>query len=224
METNPPTIEFVVNVFGKTEHVTYPDFAKLFPLTQGCAKDCGKCPKCLAAEADAMFSPRNAVLMYECTEFLNDHLRQDGDSWDALKGLLPRIARSKEPQFYARFVEIFDRFNKVLSQGEFPDPKSTAEEMALHIALDEMESRVDDAEHIEIGKNEILRFPEYDQSLPRSEDDFDTEILRMSLLQDQDILNLFEPSLDGIEDAPDPYNLNLVNLHPTKWFDPFWPE
>jgi len=43
------------------------------------------------------------------------------------------------------------------------------------------------------------------------------------LFHDHDVLSLFDPSLDGIEDsgALENMELRLVNLHPRQWFEPF---
>ena len=54
-------------------------------------------------------------------------------------------------------------------------------------------------------------------------DDADSERMREVLFADHDVLLLFEPSLDGVED-PDSEAARFerfVNLHPKDWFEPF---
>jgi hypothetical protein len=62
--------------------------------------------------------------------------------------------------------------------------------------------------------------PNFD-SYPLNEEDADVDWWREVLLQDLDVLMLFDPSLDGVEDSDVSRELRLINLHPTQWFLPF---
>ena len=84
--------------------------------------------------------------------------------------------------------------------------------MALHLVIDSAEAGVsDDAIPL-------------DDSLPADpERDRDFEWAREVLFRDHDVLLLFNPSLDGIEDNDSDLSLRhmFANLHPRRWFLPF---
>lgn len=65
--------------------------------------------------------------------------------------------------------------------------------------------------------------PTWIEQIPSHEDDDQIEWLDDLLLQDTDVLMLYSPALDGIEDSDSPINqqLGIANLHPDDWFKPF---
>lgn len=71
------------------------------------------------------------------------------------------------------------------------------------------------------------RCPELASRLPdQGEEDVDFDGATEVLLADHDVLWLFQPEADGIEDAENDLNRNMAmtNLHPKRWFLPFDPE
>ena len=79
----------MTQAFGDFREITYPDFARLFPLTDECDEHCEECDKCQEAYSRALYSPRNAALMLQTVVYLYDHLREDGSDYTELKSLLP---------------------------------------------------------------------------------------------------------------------------------------
>jgi len=59
---------------------------------------------------------------------------------------------------------------------------------------------------------EVAHLPEHDGP------DSDFDWMREVLFEDHDVLMLYNPSLDGIED---PAVFDTANLHPRDWFRPF---
>ncbi len=62
------------------------------------------------------------------------------------------------------------------------------------------------------------------QSLPKDpEFDDDFEWARDVLFRDHDVLLLFDPTLDGVDDPESELHqrFRFANLHPSRWFLPF---
>jgi hypothetical protein len=59
--------------------------------------------------------------------------------------------------------------------------------------------------------------------LPGHDDDFDWDLAVDVLLQDEDILHLFDEQLDGIEDPESEENkrFRIGDYRPAAWFRPF---
>ena len=60
-------------------------------------------------------------------------------------------------------------------------------------------------------------------ALPGHRDDFDWQAIPDALFQDTDILHLFEPDLDGIDDPHDALNTQMAigDYRPSAWFENF---
>ena len=135
---------------------------------------------------------------------------------DLLKRELPPIARRMADDVWMeRFVVCFEGIAARLAGGRFASSQlasCTGEEMALHLVIDSAEAAVSD-ETIPL-----------DDSLPADpERDRDFEWAREVLFRDHDVLLLFNPSLDGIEDNDSDLSQRhmFANLHPRRWFLPF---
>lgn len=113
--------------------------------------------------------------------------------------LLPRrlVAYYDDP-FLRRFLVAVIAVGQKLAGGEKVVLSSTAEELALHAITGQARELLTggDGEGIEELLDEIC--------------------------EDDDVLLLFDPASDGIEDVGIP-GLDLVNLHPDDWFRPFRP-
>ncbi|TGN72323.1 hypothetical protein E5083_29980 [Streptomyces bauhiniae] len=105
----------------------------------------------------------------------------------------------------------FDDLADALNKGRWPEPTCTAEEMALHLAIEDapayLEDRPADDEH---------------HTPPRHEDDYSWDGCADLLFQDHDVLTLFDASLAGIEDPDNPANqrLGAGALRVDAWFEP----
>ena len=59
--------------------------------------------------------------------------------------------------------------------------------------------------------------------MPEHPDDFDWDAMPDALFQDTDILHLFEPDLDGIDDPDEALNIEMAmgDYRPSAWFENF---
>jgi hypothetical protein len=85
--------------------------------------------------------------------------------------------------------------------------------MALHLILRDAAAAIQD------GWAWILE----EATLPSHPDDFDWDLVGDVLFQDNDILALFNPHLDGIEDPDAEVNQNfrIGDYRPQAWFETF---
>lgn len=163
---------------------------------------------------DSALSPRMAARLWSIAEIIYDDAINGAA--DELVGQLPPLAQlHADDMFRTAFVSRFAVIAKRLASG-LDDLEAiatcTADEMAVHMVV--ASARV----LYQVGD------PDWIELLPaRPDDDEDFEWLIEVLLQDTDVLLLFDPALDGIEDpgTQDPMGGRLVNLHPNDWFKPF---
>jgi hypothetical protein len=101
-----------------------------------------------------------------------------------------------------------------LEAGEWPCPRCPAEEVALHLILRDVPAAVDDG---------WARLDKEDTRLPALPDDFNWDLAQDVLFQDTDILALFNPDLDGIEDPGGELNLQMSigDYRPQAWYEAF---
>jgi hypothetical protein len=94
-------------------------------------------------------------------------------------------------------------------------PTCPAEELALHLILQDAPPAVEDGW---TG----LDAATFD-SLPGHPGDLDWDAMPDVLFQDTDILHLFEPDLDGIDNAHDALNATMAigDYRPSAWFENF---
>lgn len=194
-----------------------PDFAALFPLCR-CAKE--SCATC----AGFQLTPRTATAVWTVAQILADHAYDDveehGDkpvlaknAW-ALFGRYPRITWAQDAVWRRQAARVYDDLAADLEAGEWPCPRCPAEEMALHLILRDVPAAVDD---------DWAGLDREDTRLPAHPDDFSWDLAQDVLFQDTDILALFNPDLDGIEDPGGELNLQMSigDYRPQAWFEAF---
>lgn len=131
---------------------------------------------------------------------------------------LPSCARSYgvQPPWLARLIDCFRAVRDRLGAGDFPIARCTGDEYATHIIIGYAAM----ADAAGVGP----RPEEFGLQLIPGPDDDDYAAAHGDLLADGDVLMLFDPILDGIEDPTSDVNQRLGIgpwLHPRHWFDPF---
>ncbi|MDQ7907644.1 hypothetical protein RB614_24280 [Phytohabitans sp. ZYX-F-186] len=194
-----------------------PDFAALFPICR-CGRD--SCDTC----AGYQLTPRTAAVLWTVAQILADqgyddvieHGDQpavDDNSW-ALFDRYPRITWQQDAVWRRQAARAYDDLTEDLEAGRPPRPTCPAEEMALHLILEDAPTAVDDGW---AGLEETL------PHLPEHPDDCDWDLAGDVLFQDNDILGLFEIEMDGIEDPDGDHNraIGMGDYRPQAWFRTF---
>ena len=197
-----------------------PNFAALF-ATEDCAcgggnEDCEECGWQLTPRTADLLHTALAVLAdqaYDDTQRLGDQFLSDADSatWGVFDRM-PPLTWTADHRWRRRMARAFDDLAADLAKGDWPNPTCTAEEMALHLAIEDapiyLEDRPKDDEH---------------STLPDHEDDYTWDSCSDLLFQDHDVLMLFHAPLSGIEDPAAPANqsMGMGDLRKAAWFDPF---
>jgi hypothetical protein len=194
-----------------------PDFATLFPLCH-CGKD--DCDACSGFQV----TPRTAAVMWAVAQVLADFAYDDviehGDAsiadeneW-SLFGDYPRITWREDAVWRRQAARAFDDLTGDLEAGRWPRPICPGEEMAFHLTLRNARAAQEDGWGI--SADELAGLPEHG-------DDYDWDMAYEVLLQDDDILNLFDVQLDGVEDPDSDYNqfMGMGDYRPGAWFRPF---
>ncbi|MEU1502596.1 hypothetical protein [Streptomyces sp. NPDC005732] len=197
-----------------------PNYAALFPLREcdcgGKDEDCERC--------GWQLTPRTADLLSTALSVLADQAFDDAprlgdvhlpdalsDGWGVFNRL-PPLTWAADHRWRRRMARAFDDLADDLDKGRWPDPTCTAEEMALHLAIEDaptyLVDRIPGDEH---------------HSLPQHEDDYSWDMCSELLFQDHDVLMLFNDSLSEIEDPDSPANqrLGMGDLRSAAWFSPF---
>jgi hypothetical protein len=169
-------------------------------------------------DRDSPLSPRLAWRIWT-TAVLLAGTYEDEETWDLLKEQLPRLAQNAADRTWmARFVLGFDALAARMTQRGRDLSRlasCTGEEMALHLVIDQAESWSTEG---------LLPAPE---SLPEdAERDNDFEWAREVTFRDHDVLLLFDPAFDGLDDPENELHqrFRFANLHPGRWFLPFADE
>jgi len=190
-----------------------PDWVTLFPGLTEDEKD---------ADEDlevSFITPRTAFALWVGLQVLADHASDDiarfGDAPVTEDGRwmffdrLPRIAWSQPASWRRQFARCFDDLCAELVQGEEPRPRNTAEEVALHLAMQYGATCADDMEQFD--------------HLPEHPDDLDEDLFHEMLYADTDFLYFWEPNMDGFE-APDTEINKAAGIgdkRPANWFETF---
>lgn len=224
-----------VVVTGRGDLVEIPDFEELFPL----CPDHGHRPYTEQLDGhgcetcdERVLSPRLACFvsqqLWECEELWGmdlAHVPEHPDGTIAMEkffwaSTLPPVARDgRTREWVVQFIGCFRSLAERLARGKLPCPRSTGEEMALHIALDcAADSRANGLTEEECAS--------WCTSLPEAPGiDTDFDMLETVLFEDHDVLMLFDDQLAGIESNKVLVDrMGLVNLHPDDWFIPFCSE
>jgi hypothetical protein len=195
-----------------------PNFAELFPVCR-CGRDtCNRC-------SGFQMAPRTAAVLWSLAQILADNgyddveehgsdpMRDEG-GW-SLFNRYPRVTWGQDAAWRRQAARAYDDLALDLENGDWPLPTCPAEEMALHMILEDGPSAVEDGW---TGLDEPTLAP-----LAEHPDDFDWDAMPDVLLQDTDVLHLFEPDLDGIEDPEEELNVDMAmgDYRPSAWFKAF---
>jgi hypothetical protein len=157
-------------------------------------------------------TPRMAYYLWVSAQFLGDYWRLAATDPERVEEL-PVLARPlAHGTWIDQFAACFDRLADRIANGDADTnilSHSTGDELALHMTIDLAE---EDLAEGTLDPREVTHLPEHDRP------DSDFNWMREVLFEDHDVLMLFNPSLDGIED---PAVLDTANLHPRDWFRPF---
>ena len=158
-------------------------------------------------------APRMAARLWAIAEIIYDDFHQGVA--DELVAQLPPIARHHaDERFVTAFASRFAVIAKRLAEGPVAlqgVTTCTADEMALRMIITYAEDVFNGCD------------PAWIEQLPVRLDDDDFDYLPELLLHDEDLLLLYNPALDGIEDPESSANqqLGCAHLHPNEWFKPF---
>src|SRR5207302_1411777 len=112
-----------------------------------------------------------------------------------------------------RFIDGFDRLAERLGSGNSDClAHCTAEELALHLTIGSAEAYVADG---------VAPSAWVDHLPDHGCDDEAFDWMRQVLFEDHDVLMLFNPSLDGVDESQ---VIAAAYLHPREWFRPFRPS
>ena len=198
-----------------------PDFATLFPVRE-C--NCGRedCEICQGLQ----LTPRTADLLHTALEIMADQAfddieehgsepveRDDRGDWLFFDGL-PRITWNQDANWRRQVARACDDLAGDLVCGDWPLPRNNAEEIVLHLAIEDGPDCLEEKE--DAGDEEH-------DALPRHGDDYDWGMCSEVLFQDHDVLMLYDESLDGIEDPGSEANvyLRMGDMRPAAWFECF---
>ncbi len=195
-----------------------PDFAALFPLCRCGADDCEDC-------SGFQMTPRSAAILWAVAhlhaDFAYDDVQHYGDApvsdrddgWAAFADY-PWITWGQDAVWRRQAARAFDDLAADLAAGQLPLATCPGEEMATHLMLRAAQGAAVDGWGVP---------PEKLNLLPPHADDFDWDLAVDVLLQDEDILHLFDEQLDGIEDPESEENqrFRIGDYRPESWFKPF---
>ncbi|AWS43657.1 hypothetical protein DKM19_22115 [Streptosporangium sp. 'caverna'] len=136
---------------------------------------------------------------------------EDSQTWEFFDRL-PRITQNQDQEWRRQFARACHDLSDDLAHGNWPLPRCPAEEMALHLALQ------DAPVHRKMGV-----VGDNHDTLPERRDDYDWDGCSDVLFQDHDILWLFDASYDGSEDPDTDLNrhFRVGDLRPCAWFTTF---
>lgn len=128
--------------------------------------------------------------------------------------LLPAQTWAQGAQWRREMIRCFDDLADDITNGRLPLPRCTGEEMALHLALEHASAITEDTPDLA---------EECAEGAPVRPGDYDWWTCKDALFEDHDVLMLYEPWMEGIEDPDDHVNqqFGMANLTPDDWFKPF---
>jgi hypothetical protein len=198
--------------------------ARFADLHEACS--CGQ-PGCQDCD-DWQLTARTAFLLYCLTGYFSDAVYDDIDelgddpitSDDRVHTLsdYPRLTWNQDAVWRRQAARAFDDLGEDLLKGRWPTPRCIGEEMALYLILRAAPSAQADEWFTGGG----LATNPFD-AVPEHSEDYGWDTAKQVLFQDHDFLQLFNASLDGIEDPDDEMNRNLGmgDLRAHAWFKPF---
>lgn len=198
-----------------------PDFTALFPVREcGCGRE--DCEICVGWQ----LTPRTADVLHGALEIMADQAfddieehasepveSEDGGDW-LFFGRLPRITWNQDSGWRRQVARACDDLGNDLVCGDWPMPRNNAEEIVLHLAIEDGPDCLEEREGVKDEEHDAL---------PRHGDDYDWGMCSEVLFQDHDVLMLYDQSLDGIEDPGSDANeyLRMGDMRPGAWFGYF---
>ncbi|MER7730078.1 hypothetical protein ABTX80_04280 [Streptomyces erythrochromogenes] len=184
-----------------------PDFAALFaPRNHPCTvadRQAGKHRWQLTPRTADLLHTALAVLAdqaYDDAQYLADRLLSDaGPASPEVFDRLPPVTWSADHRWRRRMARAFDDLAGDLVDGHVPEPTCTAEEVALHLAVQDVPAHLED----------LCEDDEHNR-LPQHRDDYD---LSRPPFRNEDVLVLFRTGPAG-----------PVGLGRVAWFTPFDPR
>jgi len=168
-------------------------------------------------------SPGAKKMIVASGEIIYDTLRQEAsylangasfEDLDMLSEWLPSCyAQHYTPEFVLRFAAAVEGVAAKLADEEYY-LAATIEELAAHAVLGNAKDTLEDMPDL---ANELGVIDPEKAGL-------DIEELQQTVFEDEDVLMLFDPRMDGIEDSPLGAELGMANLHVSEWFLPFRSE
>ncbi|MDH6580436.1 hypothetical protein [Kitasatospora sp. MAP5-34] len=204
-----------------------PDFAALFPVEPPHCED----SECEEVSCLWQLTPRTADLLHTALSLLADEAYEDAeelgdgrlvpDKNEGNWGVFPRLPKltfATDLQWRRRFARAADDLADDLERGQWPRPTCTAEELALHLAIDDAGDSAD-----ELGDDSDGTGHGTHSTLPVHRDDYDFGACTDMFFQDTDVLMLYNSRFDGIEDPDGDANrqLGVGDLRAQAWFEPF---
>ena len=168
----------------------------------------------------APMTPRMAYWLWDVCIYLADTWRDSRGDPAVLLDQLPPLARPlARGEWFDRFTDCFEALAQKIASGEGDQERlaaSTGEEMALHMVVDLAEAFVADG-MLGPAVGRAASLPDHGDA------DIDFDTMREMLFADNDVLILFDPSMDGaeIEGGELDRVQRFANLHPKDWFKPF---
>lgn len=202
------------------------NFKNLFPVpdcdhSESDDEDEAWCEKC----EDFDFTPRSAAVLAEAFWQLGEEAADDirvygsdrverGADW-AVFDELPAVTWRLGSTWRSRFVQAAFDLAADLESGRRPLPRCTAEEMALHRALERAKEIVSD-----ISLGEPL-YADLAKHLPEDPLDYDWNVCIDVFLQDTDVLGLYSVRVSDSQPFGSELFAQALQLHPVDWFTTF---
>lgn len=193
-----------------------PDFAALFAVCRCGRDDCERCE-------EWQLSPRMAAALWTACRGLAqdaaDDIARNGDrpvaedgDW-ALFTEYPMLTWRQDAAWRRGAARAYDDLADDLVAGRWPRPRCPAEELALHLIIQDL--MIADEDQITGG----IDWDEFGH-LPADRRDRDWYGALDVLFQDHDILNLYDADRDGIEDPDSQENqaAGMGDYRPAAWF------
>ncbi|MEV5339961.1 hypothetical protein AB0K93_15975 [Streptomyces sp. NPDC052676] len=154
---------------------------------------------------------------HDVLEEIGDRAVDLGDNYAFVFSDMPVLTWRQDAEWRRRMVRCFDDLAADIRAGQWPQPTCTGEEMALHIAIDHASSMVVDEPELVASIVE---------GLEPHQADWDWGLCIGVLFEDTDVLFLYEPWAQGIEDSDHHLNprMGVANLQAEDWFTPFYSE
>ncbi|MFI1256580.1 tetratricopeptide repeat protein [Streptomyces netropsis] len=139
------------------------------------------------------------------------------DNYACLFSDMPVLTWGQKAGWRRQMARCFDDLADDIEAGNWPLPTCTGEEMAMHLALEHASSMVTDEPDL---VTELVK------GLPEDPWDYDWELCMTTFLEDTDVLFLYEPWSQGIEDPDSLLNqrLGIAGLEADRWFKPFYKD